>query len=189
MLEGMQGKSEKPRKITRAPRIRVPNNERALFIVDTQKFVGVRSTSFPDRRFRHPFKGSLSLTERWPKMGLNTVFGKVTAQVEFLQTGAEGIPLAQAFRFLDMDDVSTRRFAAAVSKCECWFQRCERVRKNPSATWHLASEQVPGQHPPSFWGDQSRPTNESVASQPARKNQPRAVSVLSNRGRQRRGRS
>ncbi len=47
-------------------------------------------------------------------MDLNSVFGKVTAGIEFLQTGADGIPLAQAFRFLDMDGVSSRRFAAAI---------------------------------------------------------------------------
>jgi hypothetical protein len=51
-------------------------------------------------------------------MGLNTVFGKVTAQIQFLQTGAEGIPLCQAFRFLDMDDVSSRRFAAAAKQMQ-----------------------------------------------------------------------
>jgi hypothetical protein len=32
---------QKPRKRKRPPRIRVPNNERALFTVDTDKFVGV----------------------------------------------------------------------------------------------------------------------------------------------------
>jgi hypothetical protein len=52
------------------------------------------------------------------EMILNTVFGKVTAQIEFLQTGADGIPLAQAFRFLAMDDDSSRRFSAAASQME-----------------------------------------------------------------------
>jgi hypothetical protein len=115
MLEGMQGKSEKPQKITRAPRIRVPNNERALFIVDTEKFVGSVQ--------RLSLTGGSAILSKGPvpqgtvaKMGLNTVFGKVTAQVQFLQTGAEGIPVAQAFRFLDMDDVSTRRFTAAAEQ-------------------------------------------------------------------------
>jgi len=51
-------------------------------------------------------------------MTLNTVFGKVDAQVEFLQTGADGVPLAQAFRFLAMDDSSSRRFAAAAKQME-----------------------------------------------------------------------
>jgi hypothetical protein len=33
--------------------------------------------------------------------------------VEFLQTGADGIPLAQAFRFVAMDDDSSKRLALA----------------------------------------------------------------------------
>jgi hypothetical protein len=49
-------------------------------------------------------------------IALNTVFGKVTAHVEFLQTGADGVPLAQAFRFLAMEDASARRFAAAAKQ-------------------------------------------------------------------------
>ena len=52
------------------------------------------------------------------KLILNTVYGRVTAQVEFLQTGADGIPLAQAFRFIAMDDDSSRRFSAAASLME-----------------------------------------------------------------------
>jgi hypothetical protein len=49
-------------------------------------------------------------------MDLKTVFGKVSAHVEFLQTGADGIPLAQAFRFLAMDDTSAERFKAAAAQ-------------------------------------------------------------------------
>jgi hypothetical protein len=49
---------------------------------------------------------------------MNTVYGKVTAQVEFLQTGADGIPLAQAFRFLAMEERSSQRFAAAAKQME-----------------------------------------------------------------------
>ena len=51
-------------------------------------------------------------------MALKTVFGKVSAQIEFLHTGADGIPLAQAFRFLAMDDVSSERFSAAARQME-----------------------------------------------------------------------
>ena len=51
-------------------------------------------------------------------MDLSTVFGKVTAQIEFMHSGADGIPLAQAFRFLDMDDVSSERFSAAAGQME-----------------------------------------------------------------------
>ena len=49
-------------------------------------------------------------------MVLNTVFGKVSAQIEFLQTGADGVPLAQAFRFIAMDDASSHRFAKAAKQ-------------------------------------------------------------------------
>jgi hypothetical protein len=49
---------------------------------------------------------------------LNTVFGRVMAEIEFLQTGADGVPMAQAFRFLRMNDVSGQRFAAAAKQMQ-----------------------------------------------------------------------
>lgn len=104
-------------KRNRAPRIRVPNNERALFVVDDRKFVGVIQ--------RLSLTGGSAVLSKGPisrgtmgSMTLSTVFGKVTAQVEFLQTGADGIPLAQAFRFLAMDDVSSERYTAAAKQME-----------------------------------------------------------------------
>jgi hypothetical protein len=111
-------KARKPRKSTRAPRIRVPNNERALFTAaDSHKFVGIVQ--------RLSLTGGSAILAKGcvphgtlAQMGLNTVFGKVTAEIEFLQAGAEGIPLAQAFRFLDMDGVSSRRFSAAVEQMQ-----------------------------------------------------------------------
>jgi len=113
----MRGKKEKPRKNVRAPRILVPNNERALFTVETKKFVGiVQRLSLTG--------GSVILSKGCVPQGtlaqisLNTVFGTMTAQIQFLRTGAEGIPLAQAFRFLDMNQVSSRRFAAAIEQMQ-----------------------------------------------------------------------
>jgi len=110
-------KSDKSQKKTRAPRIRVPNNERALFVVDEQKFVGVIQ--------RLSLTGGSAVLSKGPihhgtmgTIALSTVFGKVSAQIEFLQTGADGIPLAQAFRFLAMDDASSQRFAAAAKQME-----------------------------------------------------------------------
>ena len=41
MLPMMPKKLQKARKSARPPRIRVPNNEPALFTVNTQKYVGV----------------------------------------------------------------------------------------------------------------------------------------------------
>ena len=117
MLVTMRKKPEKSRKNNRAPRIRVPNHERALFTVDTQKFVGVIQRLSLTGGSVIPAKGPVphgTLAE----MGLNTVFGKVTAQIQFLHTGADGRALAQAFRFLDMDEVSSRRFAAAAEQMQ-----------------------------------------------------------------------
>jgi hypothetical protein len=113
----MLKKSQKRPKAPRAPRIRVPENERALFAIDGVRFVGVLQ--------RLSLTGGSAVLSRGPiphgTMGdvtINTVNGKVTAHVEFLQTGADGIPLAQAFRFLAMDDASSRRFAAAARQME-----------------------------------------------------------------------
>jgi hypothetical protein len=110
-------KPKSSRKHDRAPRIRVPNSERAIFLVDESKFVGIIQ--------RLSLTGGSAILAKGPihrgdmgEMILNTVFGKVTAQIEFLQTGADGIPLAQAFRFLAMDDDSSRRYAAAARQME-----------------------------------------------------------------------
>jgi hypothetical protein len=51
-------------------------------------------------------------------MDLGTVFGKVNAHIEFLHTGADGVPLAQAFAFLAMDAVSSERFKTAVEQMD-----------------------------------------------------------------------
>lgn len=110
-------KSQKPRRSPRAPRIRVPNKERALFTIDDTRFVGVLQ--------RLSLTGGSAVLSKGPiphgTMGditMKTVFGKVTAHIEFLQTGADGVPLAQAFRFLAMEDASARRFAAAAKQME-----------------------------------------------------------------------
>ena len=113
----MPRESQKARKTTRPPRIRVPNKERALFTVNTQKYVGVIQ--------RLSLTGGSVILSKGPipqgtlaDMGLNTVFGKVKAQIQFLHSGADGMPLAQAFRFVDMDDVSRERFSAAAAQMQ-----------------------------------------------------------------------
>jgi|SRR5580693_60210 hypothetical protein len=74
------------------------------------------SAALPYRRFRYlverPDPGTLA------DMGLNAGFGKVKAQIQFLHSGADGIPLARAFRFIDMDDVSRERFSAAATQMQ-----------------------------------------------------------------------
>jgi hypothetical protein len=52
------------------------------------------------------------------EMALKTVFGPMRAHVQFLRRGADGIPLAQAFRFLEMDGVSRKRFEASIKKMQ-----------------------------------------------------------------------
>jgi len=110
-------KSQKPRHAQRAPRIRVPNSERVLFTVDGVHFVGVLQ--------RLSLTGGSAVLSKGPisrgTMGdvvMKTVFGKVSAHIEFLQTGADGVPLAQAFRFLAMEDTSATRLAAAAKQME-----------------------------------------------------------------------
>ncbi len=106
---------EKNRKNTRPPRIRVPNNEKAVFTVDNQKFIGVIK--------RLSLTGGSAIFNKDPiphgtlgEIALKTVFGKVDAQIKFLHTGADGMQLVQAFRFLDMDDMSRQRFSAAAER-------------------------------------------------------------------------
>jgi hypothetical protein len=113
----MPWKIDEPGKQGRPPRIRVPNQERAIFTVDNQKFVGIVR--------RLSVTGGSALLVKGPvprgtlgEMALSTVFGKVNAHIEFLHTGADGVPLAQAFRFLAMDAVSTKRFHAATKQMQ-----------------------------------------------------------------------
>ena len=117
LIVGQKMQKSRPPKVARSPRIRVPNQERALFTVDSQNFVGVIKRLSLTGGSVIPAKGALpqgTLAE----MGLNTVFGKARAHIEFLHTGADGIPSAQAFRFLAMDDLSRERFSAAVEQMQ-----------------------------------------------------------------------
>jgi len=117
ILFTMPRKIDKLNKRNRAPRIRVPNQERAIFVVEDQKFVGiVQSLSLT---------GGSALLVKGPipegtlgAMALTTVFGKVKAHIEFLHTGADGVPLAQAFRFLAMDPESAKRFNDAAEQMQ-----------------------------------------------------------------------
>jgi len=108
--------SQKPGK-RRPARIRVPNRERVLFAVNDHKFVGVV------QRLSLTGGSVIHTEEPLPRgtlagLDLKTVFGKVSAQIEFLHTGADGIASAQAFRFLGMDDRCTRRLTAAIEQMQ-----------------------------------------------------------------------
>jgi hypothetical protein len=111
----MQKKLAKNRKGTRPPRICVPNKERALFTLENEKFVGVLQ--------RLSLTGGSAILSKGPipygalsQMDLNTVFGRVRAQIEFLHRGADGVALAQAFRLVSMDAASERRYTAAAKQ-------------------------------------------------------------------------
>jgi hypothetical protein len=116
ILPLMPRRIERSRK-PRPPRIRVPQQQRAVFTVDNQKFVGTVH--------RLSLTGGSALLAKGPipegtvgEITFGTVFGKVNAHIEFLHTGADGIPLAQAFAFLAMDDVSSKRFKTAVAEMQ-----------------------------------------------------------------------
>ena len=94
----MLRKTEESRR-PRPPRIRVPNQQKAIFTVDNQKIIGVvqrlSSTGGSALLMKGPIpKGTLG------EMLFGTVFGKVNAHIEFLHRGADGVPLAQAFTFV-----------------------------------------------------------------------------------------
>jgi len=116
-IMGTPQKSQKSGRRQRPPRIRVPNNERAFFSIDQARFVGVLR--------RLSLTGGSAVLSKGPiprgtmgDISMKTVFGRVDATIEFLQTGADGVPLAQAFRFVMMDDTSSERFKAAARQME-----------------------------------------------------------------------
>lgn len=113
----MGRRPQKSGRSSRPARIRVPNRERVLFTIREHRFVGVlQRLSLTG--------GSVIHTEEPPPQGtlagldLRTVFGKVSAQIEFLHVGADGNTSAQAFRFLGMDDSCTRRLSAAIEQMQ-----------------------------------------------------------------------
>ena len=125
----MLQKWQKARKSTRPPRIRVPNNERALFTVGSQNFVGVIKRLSLTGGSAILAKGTIP-RETLAEMVLNTVFGTVKAQIQFLHMGADGTPLAQAFRFVAMDNISRERFSAAAEQMQrAGFSDAEEERK------------------------------------------------------------
>jgi len=93
----------------------VPHQQKAIFTLDGQKFVGVVQ--------RLSLTGGSALLAKGPipegtlaEMVFGTVFGKVNAHIELLHTGADGVPLAQAFTFVTMDDRSSQRFKKALEE-------------------------------------------------------------------------
>ena len=108
--------SPKSRK-ERAPRIRVPNQERVLFSIAGDPFVGVLRTLSVSGGSAVLSRGAIA-SGTSGGIVLKTVYGKVSGEVEFLQTFADGLPTAQAFRFVTMDDTSSKRLALAAHHME-----------------------------------------------------------------------
>ena len=76
-------------------------------------------------------------------MALGTVFGKVNAHIEFLHTGADGVPLAQAFAFVAMDDVSSKRFKTAAEQMySAGFSNVEQKQTPIDAAFETLRESV-----------------------------------------------
>ena len=117
ILLAMPRKIDKGRKQGRPPRIRVPNGEKVIFTVDHQKVLGIAQRLSLTGGSALLVKGSFPVGTL-AEMALGTVFGKVNAHIEFLHLGADGVPQVQAFRFLAMDDVSTKRFNAALKQMQ-----------------------------------------------------------------------
>lgn len=155
----MAQKPQKPRK-QRPPRIRVPNQERAVFTVDSQRFVGVVHRLSLTGGSALLVKGSFP-SGTIAEMALNTVFGKVTAHIEFLHTGADGVPLVQAFRFLGMDDVSSQRFTAAAEQMQdAGFSDVEEDKKRLDLAYQSLSK----------LGESIRTLSEKISSRRREKN-------------------
>lgn len=114
MLATMLRGFKKSRKY-RPPRIRVPNQQKAIFIIGQQKLVGavqrLSATGGSTLLVKGPIaEGTLG------EMVFGTLFGKVNAHIEFLHMGADGVPLAQAFAFLAMDATSSQRLQRALEE-------------------------------------------------------------------------
>jgi hypothetical protein len=85
----MSRKINKPGKQGRPPRIRVPNEEKAIFVVDQQKFLGIVRCLSLTGGSALLVKGSFP-EGTLGEIALSTVFGKVSAHIEFLDRGADG---------------------------------------------------------------------------------------------------
>ena len=117
MLCKMAPRSPASVKPQRPARIRVPNRERVLFTIREHRFVGVL------QRLSLTGGSVIHTEEPLPQgtlagLDMRTVFGRVTAQIEFLHVGADGNTSAQAFRFLGMDDSCTGRLTAAIERMQ-----------------------------------------------------------------------
>jgi hypothetical protein len=93
-------KSKKHRRAERAPRVLVPNKEPAIVAFGAQRTAGVlcklSATGGTIRLPRRAPRGTVA------ELTLRTTSGTITAAIELLAVADNGVPPAQAFRFIHM---------------------------------------------------------------------------------------
>ena len=128
----MPRKVDKPRK-NRPPRIRVPHQQKAIFTVDNQRFVGIVH--------RLSLTGGSALLVKGPipegtlgEMALGTVFGKVTAHIEFLHTGADACTQGTGKeRRPELKQATGQRFPLPSAVCRSRLTRSPLIRTVPAS--------------------------------------------------------
>ena len=99
----------------RAPRVTVPNDEQVIVSsVESKPVVGILVKLSATG-------GSVRVSKSYrPKtvgeITLKTASGKVTAAVEFLRTGVDGVAQAQAFRFIHIEPADRRKLEDALDE-------------------------------------------------------------------------
>jgi hypothetical protein len=99
----------------RAPRVTVPNDEQVIVSsVESKPVVGIlvklSATGGSVRVSKSYMPGALG------EISLKTASGKVTAAIEFLRTGVDGVAQAQAFRFVHIEPADRRRLENALDQ-------------------------------------------------------------------------
>ncbi len=99
----------------RAPRVTVRNDEQVIVSsVESKPVVGILvklSATGGSVRVSNSY-----LPRTVGEISLKTTSGKVTAAVEFLRTGVDGVAQAQAFRFIHIEPADRRRLEGALEE-------------------------------------------------------------------------
>ena len=103
------------RNSTRAPRVHVPNKERAVVALGTQEIVSgilckLSTTGGSMRLSKTLSRGTVA------DLTLLATSGRITSAVEFLGPADKGTPPAQAFRFIHMGINETRRLETVLEQ-------------------------------------------------------------------------
>lgn len=110
----MHNIADQHRDSVRAPRVNVPNKERALVALGNQHIAGIlcklSATGGTVRLPRSLAKGTVA------DLTLKAVSGRISSAVEFLGPADRGTPPAQAFRFIHMPPAESRRLENALEE-------------------------------------------------------------------------